>query len=80
MLKKLFGKRAGLLSGGERQMLAMARALMSQPKLMVIDELSLGLSCASATARSENTVLRRTRSRSTGVERPLGTFVCCVGK
>ena len=34
---------AGLLSGGEGQMLAIGRALMLQPKLMMIDELSLGL-------------------------------------
>ena len=34
---------AGLMSGGEQQMLAIGRALMLQPKLMMIDELSLGL-------------------------------------
>ncbi|MBI4768176.1 MAG: ABC transporter ATP-binding protein [Deltaproteobacteria bacterium] len=34
---------AGYLSGGEQQMLAIGRALMAQPKLLVIDELSLGL-------------------------------------
>jgi branched-chain amino acid transport system ATP-binding protein len=34
---------AGSLSGGEQQMLAIARGLLSQPKLLVIDELSLGL-------------------------------------
>ncbi len=34
---------AGTLSGGERQMLAMARALMGKPKLIMIDEISLGL-------------------------------------
>src|SRR5205814_5261378 len=34
---------AGKLSGGEQQMLGVARALMSAPKLVVIDELSLGL-------------------------------------
>jgi branched-chain amino acid transport system ATP-binding protein len=34
---------AGTLSGGERQMLAMGRALMGQPKLLMLDEPSLGL-------------------------------------
>jgi branched-chain amino acid transport system ATP-binding protein len=36
-------QRAGSLSGGEQQMLAIGRALMSRPKLLLVDELSLGL-------------------------------------
>jgi branched-chain amino acid transport system ATP-binding protein len=42
-LQQLRGRRAGLLSGGEQQMLAMGRALARRPKLMLLDEMSLGL-------------------------------------
>lgn len=42
-LKPLMDRRAGLLSGGEQQMLALAGALLADPKVVMLDEMSLGL-------------------------------------
>jgi branched-chain amino acid transport system ATP-binding protein len=42
-LEKCLDRKAGVLSGGEQQMLAVGRALVTRPKLLLVDEMSLGL-------------------------------------
>ena len=50
LLRERLGQRAGSLSGGEQQMLAIGRALMVQPRLLMLDEPSLGLAPRLASA------------------------------
>jgi branched-chain amino acid transport system ATP-binding protein len=64
-LKPLRRRSASLLSGGERQMVAMARALMSQPRYMLLDEPSMGLAPGMATFVFD-AIPRMTRDRGVG--------------
>ena len=60
-LGERFDQRAGSLSGGEQQMLAIGKALLLRPRLLLIDELSLGL--APVVVQDLLTVIERLRSR-----------------
>ncbi|VEI03914.1 LIV-I protein F [Acidipropionibacterium jensenii] len=62
-LKKRLKQRAGSLSGGERQMVAMSRALMMDPKVLLLDEPSAGLS----PVRQDETFVNVARINAAGV-------------
>jgi branched-chain amino acid transport system ATP-binding protein len=61
-LKERITSNASALSGGEQQMLAVGRAIMSKPRLMLLDEASLGL--APSTAKNVYDAIRRLRIES----------------
>ena len=64
-LVPLLGRRAGALSGGEQQMLAVGRGLMSRPKLLIMDEPSLGLAPVLASRMFDD--IRRISAGGVGV-------------
>ncbi|MEO5873396.1 MAG: ABC transporter ATP-binding protein [Streptosporangiaceae bacterium] len=65
VLTERAGQRAGLLSGGEQQMLAIGRALMAEPKILLLDEPTLGL--APQMAERIAATIRRINAEGTSV-------------
>ncbi|MCQ4120820.1 urea ABC transporter ATP-binding subunit UrtE [Rhodococcus tibetensis] len=65
-LRGLLERRAGLLSGGQRQQLAIARALITEPKMLILDEPTEGIQ-PSVVAEIERTIVALTRRGGLGV-------------
>lgn len=88
-LKERRNQRAGTMSGGERQMLAVGRALMSDPKLLLLDEPSLGLAPAivdamydsfAALHKAGQTILLAEQSVDLALEAADHAYVLQVGR
>jgi len=89
VLKERLGQYAGTLSGGQQQMLAIARGLMSRPKLLLLDEPSLGLApvlvhqvfdAIQAIARQGTTILLVEQNALKALEISTRAYVLEVGR